>query len=207
MASKGTSAIMRGTDLKDADPFVKMSITAILSGMASKAAGGDFVQGAMSAMVVYLYNDKGFKQSMGELWHKLTDGTIGNSISTAVSKGGSASAKMLPKTIKFMMFSYDSPQRQIDYSVVMNHALKGAKGFIVAYRNVRDNAPWYIRYFLAYSLTRIEFGATKWLDGNSITGIWYSAFSGTAMDTLPTDPISATSWIGSKISGYSPEWF
>ena len=34
-----------------------MSVTAILSGMASKASGGDFVQGAMSAMVVWLYND------------------------------------------------------------------------------------------------------------------------------------------------------
>ena len=57
MASKGISAIMRGTSLNKADPFVKMSVTAILSGMASKASGGDFVQGAMSAMVVWLYND------------------------------------------------------------------------------------------------------------------------------------------------------
>ena len=48
---------MRGTSLSQADPFVKMSVTAILSGMASKASGGDFVQGAMSAMVVWLYND------------------------------------------------------------------------------------------------------------------------------------------------------
>ena len=57
MASKGISAIMRGTSLSKADPFVKMSVTAVLSGMASKASGGDFVQGAMSAMVVWLYND------------------------------------------------------------------------------------------------------------------------------------------------------
>ena len=57
MASKGISAIMRGTSLSKSDPFVKMTITAVLSGMVSKASGGDFVQGAMSAMVVWLYND------------------------------------------------------------------------------------------------------------------------------------------------------
>ncbi len=57
MASKGISAIMRGTSLSQADPFVKMSVTAVLSGMVSEANGGDFVQGAMSAMVVWLYND------------------------------------------------------------------------------------------------------------------------------------------------------
>ena len=57
LSNKGISAIMRGTSLSQADPFVKMSVTAVLSGMASKASGGDFVQGAMSAMVVWLYND------------------------------------------------------------------------------------------------------------------------------------------------------
>ncbi len=57
LSNKGISAIMRGTSLNRADPFVKMSVTAVLSGMASKASGGDFVQGAMSAMVVWLYND------------------------------------------------------------------------------------------------------------------------------------------------------
>ena len=42
----------------DVEPtFGKSMINAILSGLASKAAGGDFVQGAMSAMVVWLYND------------------------------------------------------------------------------------------------------------------------------------------------------
>ena len=54
---------MRGTSLSQADPFVKMSVTAVLSGMASKASGGDFVQGAMSAMVVWLYNDMTAKRN------------------------------------------------------------------------------------------------------------------------------------------------
>jgi len=57
MASKISSATINETQLSQADPFVKMSVTAILSGMASKASGGDFVQGALSAMVVWLYND------------------------------------------------------------------------------------------------------------------------------------------------------
>ncbi len=34
-----------------------MSIVSIISGAAAKASGGDFVQGALSAMVVWLYND------------------------------------------------------------------------------------------------------------------------------------------------------
>ena len=59
-ASKISSATINETPLSQADPFVKMSITAILSGMASKASGGDFVQGAMSAMVVWLYNEMGY---------------------------------------------------------------------------------------------------------------------------------------------------
>jgi len=57
MAFKITSATINETPLSQADPFVKMSVTAILSGMASKASGGDFVQGVMSAMAVWLYND------------------------------------------------------------------------------------------------------------------------------------------------------
>ena len=57
IASKASSATINETPLSQADPFVKMSVTAILSGMASKASGGDFVQGVLSAMVVWLYND------------------------------------------------------------------------------------------------------------------------------------------------------
>lgn len=34
-----------------------MSIASIISGAAAKASGGEFVQGALSAMVVWLYND------------------------------------------------------------------------------------------------------------------------------------------------------
>jgi len=45
------------TDLRFEPPFVKMSINTILSGAISKASGGDFYQGAMSALVVYLYNE------------------------------------------------------------------------------------------------------------------------------------------------------
>jgi len=60
MAFKISSATINETPLSQADPFVKMSVTAILSGMASKASGGDFVQGALSAMVVWLYNEMGY---------------------------------------------------------------------------------------------------------------------------------------------------
>jgi len=56
-ASKAVSGIMDNTDLRFEPPFVKMSINVILSGAISKASGGDFYQGAMSALVVYLYND------------------------------------------------------------------------------------------------------------------------------------------------------
>ena len=45
------------TSLSQAAPFTKMSIVSIISGAASKASGGDFVQGALSAMVVWLFND------------------------------------------------------------------------------------------------------------------------------------------------------
>jgi len=48
---------MDNTDLKTEAPFVKMSVNVILTGAISKASGGDFYQGAMRALVVYLYND------------------------------------------------------------------------------------------------------------------------------------------------------
>ena len=47
------------TSLLQAAPFAKMSIVSIISGAAAKASGGDFVQGALSAMVVWLYNEWG----------------------------------------------------------------------------------------------------------------------------------------------------
>ena len=51
------SSLIGLTSLSQAAPFTKMSIVSIISGAASKASGGDFVQGALSAMVVWLYND------------------------------------------------------------------------------------------------------------------------------------------------------
>ena len=48
---------MDNTDLKTEAPFVKMSIDVVLTSVISKASGGDFYQGAMSALVVWLYND------------------------------------------------------------------------------------------------------------------------------------------------------
>jgi len=77
-ASKITSATINETPLSQADPFVKMSVTAILSGMASKASGGDFVQGAMSAMVVWLYNDT---------WHLTVSGSGGGGAGGTYEKG------------------------------------------------------------------------------------------------------------------------
>jgi len=50
---------MDNTDLKTEAPFVKMSINVILTGAISKASGGDFYQGAMRALVVWLYNEAG----------------------------------------------------------------------------------------------------------------------------------------------------
>jgi len=48
---------MDNIDLKTEAPFVKMSVNVILTGAISKASGGDFYQGAIRALVVYLYND------------------------------------------------------------------------------------------------------------------------------------------------------
>ncbi len=57
MASKAISGIMDSMGYDIEPTFGKSMINIVLSGMASKASGGDFVQGAMSAMVVWLYND------------------------------------------------------------------------------------------------------------------------------------------------------
>ena len=51
---------MDNTDLQQEQPFVKMSIDVVLTGVISKASGGDFYQGAMSALVVWLYNTGSF---------------------------------------------------------------------------------------------------------------------------------------------------
>ena len=66
MASKAISGIMDSMGYDIEPTFGKSMINIVLSGMASKASGGDFVQGAMSAMVVWLYNDA-FPHSKSEI--------------------------------------------------------------------------------------------------------------------------------------------
>ena len=97
-ASKITSATINETPLSQADPFVKMSVTAILSGMASKASGGDFVQGAMSAMVVWLYNEAG--HGADRHWKpKTSTYIIGVSVSYDGGNSGTAETGMFFSTV------------------------------------------------------------------------------------------------------------
>jgi len=48
-----------GSEGKGINSNTQMAITVIIGGLVSKASGGDFYQGAMSALVVYLYNKMG----------------------------------------------------------------------------------------------------------------------------------------------------
>ena len=57
MVSKVSGVLINTTSLSNLASFAKMSIVSIISGAAAKASGGDFVQGALSAMVVWLYNE------------------------------------------------------------------------------------------------------------------------------------------------------
>jgi hypothetical protein len=54
MASKLSGIAMRNQSL---DSGTKLTVASIIGGLASKASGGDFYQGAINAMFVYLYND------------------------------------------------------------------------------------------------------------------------------------------------------
>ena len=54
MASKLSGIAMRNQSL---DSGTKLTVASIIGGLASKASGGDFFQGAVSAMFVYLYNE------------------------------------------------------------------------------------------------------------------------------------------------------
>jgi len=54
MASKLSGIAMRNQSL---DSGTKLTVASMIGGIASKASGGDFFQGAVSAMFVYLFND------------------------------------------------------------------------------------------------------------------------------------------------------
>jgi hypothetical protein len=54
MASKLSGVAMRNQSL---DSGTKLTVASIIGGLSSKASGGDFFQGAVSAMFVYLFND------------------------------------------------------------------------------------------------------------------------------------------------------
>jgi len=158
---------MDNTDLKTEAPFVKMSINVILTGAISKASGGDFYQGAMRALVVYLYNDLTFKQTMHKLWRKLTDGTIANNVSKAVDIGYKESAKMAPRVAKFMVFQGE------EYNSVMQS----------------KTAPWYAKLMLQASVTLIEDGLTAGISDAELK-MAYDMFSGFFAPTAPK------SWAG-----------
>jgi len=57
IAGKVTGAVINNMDLALEDSFTKATIAALIGGIAAQASGGDFVEGAMTAMVVYLWND------------------------------------------------------------------------------------------------------------------------------------------------------
>ena len=60
------------------NPIANASIIGVFSGMASRATGGDFYEGAMRGAFVYLYNDLSMKESFRMLWKKMTNGEIGS---------------------------------------------------------------------------------------------------------------------------------
>jgi len=45
VASKFSDGIIDSKALKDADPFTKATVAALIGGIASQASGGDFVEG------------------------------------------------------------------------------------------------------------------------------------------------------------------
>ncbi len=49
--------MIAGMGLQGANPIGEATIAALFGGMASAASGGDFAEGALTAMVVYLYNE------------------------------------------------------------------------------------------------------------------------------------------------------
>ncbi len=57
IASKLSGAMIAGMGLQGANPIGEATIAALFGGMASAASGGDFAEGALTAMVVYLYNE------------------------------------------------------------------------------------------------------------------------------------------------------
>jgi len=86
---------MDSTDLKTEAPFVKMSVNVILTGAISKASGGDFYQGAMRALVVWLYNTG---ENFGQLdpFTGLTKSVV-NPFYSSVDKGVHKASKAIDK--------------------------------------------------------------------------------------------------------------
>ncbi len=54
---KLSGAMIAEMGMEGVNPIGEATIAALFGGMASTASGGDFAEGALTAMVVYLYND------------------------------------------------------------------------------------------------------------------------------------------------------
>ncbi len=186
MAFKITSATINETPLSQADPFVKMSVTAILSGMASKASGGDFVQGAMSAMVVWLYNEMG---SFDPLF-------------------GAPSDMMQPVYKFFDSLFGEKPPSKFEKTVnsIQNGFGKFKDGFslirtkyIPEGKKAYNNAHPAAKMSLKVALTITEFGLTKILPEE--IQVPYDIYSGSHFETIPTSPAG---WFGYFIVALEP---
>ncbi len=67
--------------------WIIATIAALFGGMASAASGGDFAEGALTAMVVYLYNELTLGQSMQKLYGEIKSGRIARDAGKAVKRG------------------------------------------------------------------------------------------------------------------------
>jgi hypothetical protein len=83
MASKLSGIAMRNQSL---DSGTKLTVASIIGGLASKASGGDFYQGAINAMFVYLYNERMTKEELESLRQIVNGNVIRNEQTKAVWK-------------------------------------------------------------------------------------------------------------------------
>jgi RHS repeat-associated protein len=171
-------------------------VNAIAGGLSAKATGGDFNEGAMNAMIVYLFNE------FGKNFLRKPDDKYSSPFSWKRTKNSvSASNKQMTHLASGAVKLVDN---------LMADMAKGFKGGLEGYREVRDNSPWYAKSLLKVSMTATELGATSWISWakNPITYIWYNSFSGAYFDTYEyTNRISFFTSTVVDISEYDNKWF
>jgi len=109
----------------------------LIGGIVSKASGGSFERGAVTAGVVFLYNDLSMAQSFKKLWKKIVNGDIANDVNTAIKVGGKEMWKQRYTVAKFLIFKDEHTQ------VVL------------------QKAPFVPKLMLKIGMTSIEWGLTR----------------------------------------------